>query len=566
MAVELTPVETRAQDADFVHQCSLTGLEARLPLRWPTPPGTSPSPKHTYRSHYVYLGWEESRDPTTWEHLSDFDLLLRLVDFDGLRPVLAQRLGWTSGRGWCPFDPISMFLLQGWQITNIWNRAKTLDHLHDPRYADYAQRFGFEEGVFPTEGGMRYFLTALGQNSDAGGETIVVDWDNQCCIEVAVQYLNQLIVQSVALIREAGLLSPEAWRKALLCPDGMIHDAASRMRCASVQASCYQPPSLQTPRPCPAKEEGRRGCDCDTLACTEICRYATPRDAQARFVWYSGSNQSSDNPNQPTDPAQAQKKRGKGRYGYRSLALQLADAARRFDIVLLDDFQPANEREENPSTALLLQLSPFYLDLQPDTIAGDAGLGYDVFLRAVYQLGAKRVIDLRAHPTDEDKALWPIRGYDDKGRPVCPFGYALTANGFDSARQRHKWFCDQACVKGLTPIAPVDGALYPPNECPFQTADHPHGKVTNVGQRFADGSIRLVRDVPVGTPTWKRLYHRARNASEGRNAILEGWGFKRLPVYGLPRGKALIFLADVWSNLTTLARLVREATIASGFT
>jgi hypothetical protein len=87
-----------------------------------------------------------------------------------------------------------------------------------------------------------------------------------------------------------------------------------------------------------------------------------------------------------------------------------------------------------------------------------------------------------------------------------------------------------------------------------------------VGQRFADGSIRLVRDVPVGTPTWKRLYHRARNASEGRNATLEGWGFKRLPVYGLPRGKALIFLADVWSNLTTLARLVREATIASGFT
>lgn len=566
MAVELTPVETRAQDADFVRRCSLTGLEARLPLRWPSPPGTPPSPKHTYRSHYVYLGWQDLRDPTTWEHLSDFDLLLRLIDFDGLRPVLAQRLGWTSGRGWCPFDPVSMFLLQGWQITNVWNRAKTLGHLHDPRYADYARRFGFEEGLFPTEGGMRYFLTALGRNSDAGGETIVVDWDNTCCMEVAVQYLNQLIAQSVALIREADLLSPEAWRKALLCPDGMIHDAASRMRCASVQAGCYQPTSLQTPRPCPAKDGGRRGCDCDSLACAETCRYATPRDAQARFVWYSGSNQAPDNPNQPTDPAQAQKKRGKGRYGYRSLPLQLADTARRFDIILLDDFQPANEREENPATALLLQLPTFYPDLQPDTVAGDAGLGYDVFLRTVYQLGAKRVIDLRAHPTDEDKTLWPIRGYDDKGRPVCPFGYTFTANGFDSDRQRHKWFCDQACLKNVTPVAPVHGALYPPDQCPFQTADHPHGKIINVGERFADGSIRLVRDIPVGTPTWKSLYHRARNAAEGRNATIEDWDFKRLPVYGLPRGKALIFLADVWSNLTTLARLVREATTAAGFT
>jgi hypothetical protein len=63
---------------------------------------------------------------------------------------------------------------------------------------------------------MRYFLTALGRNSEAGGETIVVDWDNQCCIEIALQYLNQLIAQSVALIREAGLLSPEAWALLLI--------------------------------------------------------------------------------------------------------------------------------------------------------------------------------------------------------------------------------------------------------------------------------------------------------------------------------------------------------------
>ncbi|MGD8967193.1 MAG: hypothetical protein PVI07_06765, partial [Anaerolineae bacterium] len=63
---------------------------------------------------------------------------------------------------------------------------------------------------------------------------------------------------------------------------------------------------------------------------------------------------------------------------------------------------------------------------------------------------------------------------------------------------------------------------------------------------------------------WKRLYHRARNASESRNAALQRWGLKRLPVYGEPRGKAFIFLADIWSNLTTLVRLFREATAATG--
>jgi hypothetical protein len=39
-----------------------------------------------------------------------------------------------------------------------------------------------------------------------------------------------------------------------------------------------------------------------------------------------------------------------------------------------------------------------------------------------------------------------------------------------------------------------------------------------------------------------------------------------LPVFGLLRSKALIFLADVLDTLTTLARLVREATLASQVT
>ncbi|HEX6303173.1 MAG TPA: hypothetical protein VFZ76_03220, partial [Anaerolineales bacterium] len=79
---------------------------------------------------------------------------------------------------------------------------------------------------------------------------------------------------------------------------------------------------------------------------------------------------------------------------------------------------------------------------------------------------------------------------------------------------------------------------------------------------FPDGSLRLVRDVPVGSPTWKRFHHQARNAAEARNAFLESLELKRLPIYGLQRGKTVIFLADVWRNLSALARLVREATLA----
>ena len=212
MAAKLSAVEARARDSDFVDQCSLWGLQERLPLRWPTPSHVPPSPKRRYRSHYVYQGGDDLLNLAAWAHLSDFDLVLRLVDFSGLRPVLAQRLGWTSARGWCPFDPVSLFLLQGWQTVHGWNRTQTLNNLADPRYADYAQRFGFEEGVYPTEGGLRYFLTALGRHSEVGGDTVVVDLGEGDTTEVVVQYLNQLLAGAVTLIREAGLLSPEAWK------------------------------------------------------------------------------------------------------------------------------------------------------------------------------------------------------------------------------------------------------------------------------------------------------------------------------------------------------------------
>jgi hypothetical protein len=539
------PEHTRAQDEVFVSSCSVSGLQKRLPLSWPTAANTPPSPKKSYRSAYQYLGWDELADPASWEAYDDFDLLLRLVDFNGLRDVLAERLGWTTAKGQVPFDPVSLFLLIVWQLINGWSRAETLRNLRKPRYADYARHFGFRPEVFPTEGGLRHFLTVLGENSTARGECLSVEQGDRV-IGVAIQELNQLLVQSVALIQESGVLSEAAWQQALLCPDGQIHDAASCMRCQNVTESCYLPAT----RPCPAKEKGLRGCDCDTPECALFCRRATPQDPEARFVWYSGDNQDDD-------------QEGEEYFGYRSLPLQLADQKRRFSITLLDDVLPANQREEVPGTALLLQLAEHYPDLKVDVVAGDAGYGFDVFLHTVYvHLQARRVIALRRHQTDENQDGWVLRGYDDRGRPICPYGYCLVANGYDRTRQRTKWVCQQACLKDCDPKVQLSDVCYPPPDCPYQRTDHPHGRIVNLAERFPDGSIRLVRDVPVGSPTWKALYHRGRNAVEARNATFEAWGFKRLPVYGLPRSTALIFLADVLNNLTTMVRLIREATLA----
>jgi hypothetical protein len=551
---DLSAIEARAQDTDFVAQCSFDSLRDRLPFLWPVPDDVPPSPKKSYRSHYIYRGGEDLQDPANWEHLSGFDLLLRLIDFSSLRDVLAQRLGWTSARGHVPFDPVSIFLLIGWRIVNGWSRIQLLKNLKNPLFASYALRFGFEDDDFPTEGGLRYWLTALGLHSQ-NGDTVSVQVDEERLAEVAVEYLNDLISQSVAILLNAGFISPEAWEEALICPDGMIHDAASRLNCGCVTDTCYQPTSPQDPRPCPAKEKDLRGCDCDTVDCAAICHRATPRDPKARFIRYSGSNQPD------SDDA-----KGEPRYGYASLPLLLADPARRFHIILADHFSAASARQEVPFAAQLLQLPSRYPTLQVKDVAGDAAFGYSCVLRVVRDvLEARRVIDLRAHQADQDKALWPLRGYDDRGRPICALGYPFTSNGFDFSKHRHKWFCDRACQKGRKPTISIEDLPEHPAECPHLHTDADYGRIINVAFAFEnDGSCRLVRDVAVGSPTWKRLYHRARNASESRNATFQRWDLKRLPVYGEPRGKAFIFLADVWSNLTTLARLFREATAATG--
>ena len=539
------PADSRVQDEVFVKQCSFASLRKRLPLRWPKPTSTPPSPKRSYRSWYQYLGWEELEKPTFWVACDEFDLLLRLVDFSGLRDVLAERLGWTTAKGKVPFDPLSVLLLTLWQIVNNWSRAATLRNLRQSRYADYARLFGFRAGVYPSEGGLRYFLTVLGKHASHPEKSVtVISGDRQ--VAVAVQELNQLLAQSVDLLRASGVLSENAWQQALLCPDGQIHDAAARLRCQDVTESCYLP----APRPCPAQEKALRGCDCDTPRCAQVCKRATPQDREARFVWYTGDNQNDD-------------KDGQGFYGYRSLPLQLVDRERRFSITLLDDVRPANQQEAIPATALLLQLAEHYPSLQVNAVAGDAGFGFDVFLHTVYDhLKARRVVNLRRHETDKNEENWALRGYDQYGRLICPYGYGLTYNGFDHARQRNKWLCQKTCLSGSDPQVCLPEVIYPPPDCPYQLTDHPHGRIINITERFPDASIRLVRDVLVGGHTWKKLYHRARNAVEGRNATFEDWGLKRLPVFGLPRATALIFLADLLNNLTTLLRLIREATLA----
>ena len=519
-----TAIQKRALNKEALAPFAPAHLWPHLPLRFPLDPACPPSPKPTYRSAYRYLDAEGLDDPQRLETLSPFDVALRLFDYANLEPFLAAHIYVPSAKGQVPFHPVSMYLLHLYRRERGLSRTETLRILKSTDGDQLRQRLGFRE-AFPSESGFRYF---------EGQITPQLQW--------------QINALQIDMLYQAGFLPtrPDETQQVLLSFDGMLHHARSRMRCAYVRQSCYQ----KAPRSCPAREKTKRGCDCSTAQCLLACRHSTPLDPEARLVVYTGNNKRlSDSPNAPTQEKDKKSPRSRLVYGYYSYAGQILDNALATYWTLPAAFGTAtsSDRELFPSNFSALQRRFPWLHVS--AVLADAGAGYQCCLDPIWEAGALRMVDTRADKGDDDPETQLARGYNDKGYPLCPFGYVCHPNGHDYHRRVTKWRCAHSCRKDPARTVP---------DCDYLNAQHKHGYTTTVGRTHADGSVRLAREIPVGSLAWKKLYNR-RNCAESRNSILKRLGLKHLPVHGLPRSYSEILLGDFVANQHTLVRLIREA-------
>jgi hypothetical protein len=517
-----TAVQKRATHPQFIDTFALQALRPRLPLRFPVPDDTPPSLKRRYRSWYRYLGPGNLATLKKVRQLSHFEMALRLIDFSPLRHFLAQHYYQGSTRGQVPFDPVSLFLAicLRRELGNSWRALSTL--LAGEHGPQWRRLLGFSAGHTPSASGLRYFFHTLGPEIFA---------------ELCPLFI-QLLHQHGLLPSRSTFPSDPPTRGLTISHDIMLHEARSRMRCAHVTTTCYQP----LPRPCPARAAGRRGCDCSETACALHCRLATPLDQQARYIHYQGRNKDADLPH----PSAAQ---GRDVYGYASNPDRLLDDRFACAWTLRSDLHPANadERRLFPNSFPLLRQR--FPALTIGEVLADAALGYQDCLDLIWNAGALRMVDIRAHSTDLDPQKRLQRGYDQNGRPLCVHGYPMSANGHDYQRRRTKWICAHACTRDPSRPAP---------HCPFSLSKH--GQIVNVGRTLPDLSTRLAREVPYGSSSWTKRYAR-RNLSESRNSSLEALGLKRLPAFGLAANYREVVVADFLCDLRTLGRLVKEATI-----
>lgn len=397
-----------------------------------------------------------------------------------------------------------------------------------------------------------------------------------------------------------------------LSQDGQLHPARSRPTCLQACAPCYQPQPDQASKPgadqaalvprerpsqlapsldpapssqaatsalepgvavarraCRAREKGGEGCACDTSACQACCQYASRLDPEARLIHYQGHNHKH-SPGGDRSGAEAQASSGKAAsnrtsnrtskgidvFGYRSVADRLIDDALSVAWTEQSNLFAANADERTIFSARVDGLQAKFPNQRIGEWLDDAAVGYADCLDRIYDLGALRMVELRADPGDQDPTVCLRRGYDGQGYPLCPHGYRLRPNGYDYQRREAKYVCAQLCrrqrLKEGTPVEPIVG-------CPYLDPSKPWGRAASVGRRFPDGSARLARDVPYGSATWKARYAR-RNNSESRNGQLASLGLKRMVSYGLDHNRRDVQVADFIINLHTIGRLVREAT------
>lgn len=543
----LEAAERRLLTEHFVSTLTWSAIRSLLPLRLVVPADVPSWQGRHCRSYYRWLPPPEALTAKDLEGLDDFDLVLRLFDFSAWRPILAQRF--LSQLGPPPFDPLSIGLGTLLALWKRWRWPTLLTELHSQeRGAGYCRRLGFAPDDLPCESTFRMALS----NSEAS-------WIVECADSLALSLMAYGLIPT-----HSTFPGDPPGRGVSIATDCQLVDARSHMRCRHQSANCFLPPHQRT---CAARAEGKEGCACDTEACADHCRLVTPRDPDATYVYYAPSNQpTSLQKEQATDTHPP--RGGKHHFGYKSKAFNVVDDRVFTFWPLSGPFASANRNDHLLTIPGLQDLQRRFPDLQIAELLGDSGEGFDEILSFVYHdLHALRTIQTRHASGDQDPLSCLKRGYDGQGNPLCPHGYRLAFNGHNYQRHDSKWVCRQRCIAHPTPdLLPQHLLAEQPTAlsiCPYRDPDHPLGYSVVVNATLPqDDNLRLARDLKIGSPTWELRIGRLSYA-ESRNANQTRRDLKRSPWFGQANSAKAQYCGDILSCALTVARLVREATLAA---
>jgi len=535
----LPATERRLQLPYFGETFGWDNIRPHLPLPLLTPAEAPAWSGRVCRSYYHWLGIEDLASTAELLCLDEFDLVLRLFDFSAWRPCLAQRF--RSQYGPPPFDPVSLGLGMLLAHYQAWDWERLVGELRSPtRGQEYCRRLGFDPQDLPAASTFRMAFAHTH-----------LDWFTAC-----QDSLVQTLMDCQLIPSHSTFPGDPTEQGVSLSTDCQLIASRSHLQCSHQVPACSQPAAQ---RACPAQEAGREGCACDTPACYEHCRFATWRDPQAAYVYYAGTNQPAPNTPHPSKALTSARSHGKHHFGYKSKAFNIVDDRLFLIWPLTGPCTPANRNDHLLTLPGLQRLRQRFPKLHIGEVLGDAGEGFEEVLKYVHvDLHALRTIRLRHVEGDNQPLTCLQRGYDDHGIPLCPHGYRLSSNGHDYQRHATKWVCRLKCTHQSDPDIPGTASAISRSSCPFASPDHSLGFSLTTALTLPDGSIRLARDMQVGSDTWQLRIGR-QSYAESRNATQTRRHLKRSPAFGLSNTAKSMLLSDTLSLAFNLPRLIFEA-------
>ena len=532
----------RLLQPQFVPVFRWEAIRPLLPFQLPTPGNPPPWQARRCRSYYRWQPPEKTLSLAEVVGMDPFDLVLLLFDFSPWRPYFASRF--RSSCGPSPFDPLSLGLAAFLTLHHHWTWEKLGRELRHPeRGCFYRRLLGFQESDLPAASTFRMAFSGT-----------LLNQFRSCQDSLVTAFVAYGLIPSSSTFPED---PPE--NGISLSADCQLIQSRSHGHCNSQVPACSEPAAS---RPCPAREAGKEGCRCDTDACRAHCRFATCRDPRAAYVFYAESNQPHHSPNTRKDPQPRSAPHGKHHFGYKSKAFNIIDDRLFVFWPITGPFTPANHNDNTLTLPGLTDLRSRFPALKIGEYLGDAAEGCDDILRYVHSdLHALRTIRIR-HAEGDDLPLTCLpRGYDQNGTPLCPHGYLLSSNGHDFSHHYTKWACRRKCLHQSQPDLSLPDQP-PLSACPFADPAHPLGMSLTIGLTLPDGSLRLARDVQVGSDLWQLRIGR-QSYAESRNAAQTRLSLKRSPYFGLNNSAKAILIGDTLSILLNLARFIQEASRTS---
>lgn len=206
-------------------------------------------------------------------------------------------------------------------------------------------------------------------------------------------------------------------------------------------------------------------------------------------------------------------------YGYTAYSISTINHKYNIDLPMFLSIASASQHDAITSMTALAQLCAINNFISFDHYCLDCASDNVSTHKLCYSLGILPVIDINKRSSNKNLYL-PYKDISKNGRPIYAAGFECIRDGFEKARNRHKFRCPFAFKKE--------------NTCPLKDKCT-KSKYGRVFQIKVENDLRLFGVIQYNSQKWKTIYKDRTSCERMNNRILNDYKFKDCYMHGESR-------------------------------